>query len=226
MDRDRDDGAIAGSLPRLSMATAVDGRLLWMTRRGSKSCDWISGVPSLLGLGGGVALDDTIGPCRFDGTVLPVARDEMMLPADPIRLCPPGRRRRDDVVLVLASSPTLACLDDVLGGGLGGGGDSCCLVSFVFFSFWPPSLSRTVELDDEDDVRDSRTAASPSGSALRASTSLLPALLRVTALTGGRVCAGLPVSRTPLGGGGIGIRIGAARPGDCEAIEVGVVSRL
>jgi hypothetical protein len=222
MDWDSDDGATAGSLPRLSIATVVDDRLLWITRRGSNSCDWMSGVPSLLGLGGGVDLDDAIGPCRVDDKALPGARDEIILPADPVLACRPGRRRREDVVLVASSSWILACLDDVLSGGLGGGGDSCCR-ALALLSFLSPS--RTVELED-DDVSDSRTAASPSGSALRASTSLLPALLRVTALTGGLVCAGLPVSLTPLGGGGMGIRMGAASPGDCEAIDVGVVSRL
>jgi hypothetical protein len=174
-------------------------------------------VPSLLGLGGGVALDDTIGPCRVDDKVPPGARDVIPPadPADPILACP-GRRSKDGV-LVSCSTRTPVCLDDeVRSGGLGGGGVSLFFLAVLSLL----SESRTVELED-DDVRDSRTAASPSGSALRASTSLLPALLRVTALTGGLVCAGLPC--LALGGG---IRMGATSPGDCEVIEVGVVSRL
>jgi hypothetical protein len=47
---------------------------------------------------------------------------------------------------------------------------------------------------------------------------MLPALLRVT---GGLVKAGLACF--VLGGG---MRIGATRPGDCEDMDVGVVSRL
>lgn len=76
--------------------------------------------------------------------------------------------------------------DDLRGGGLGGGGGRR-LACFFFFKFLSPS--RTVELDEED-VRDSLTAARPRGSALMVSTSfgVLPALLRVT---GGLVRAGL-----------------------------------
>lgn len=103
--------------------------------------------------------------------------------------------------------------DDLRGGGLGGRGDS-----LFFFTDDFRSTSLTVEFDDED-VRDSRTAARPWGSALNASISFaLPALLRVT---GGRVTAGLNCLVR-----GAGIRIGITRPGDCDDIDVGVVSRL
>jgi hypothetical protein len=78
----------------------------------------------------------------------------------------------------------------------------------------------TVELED-DEFNDSRTAARPCGSALMASTSFgtLPVLLRVT---GGRVRLGLLIC---LALGGLR-RLGATSPGDCDDIEVGVVSRL
>ena len=49
---------------------------------------------------------------------------------------------------------------------------------------------------------------------------MLPALLRVT---GGRVRDG-STCRILVPGGGI--RIGATKPGDCDEMEVGVVSRL
>ena len=113
----------------------------------------------------------------------------------------------------------VALCEDVLGGGLGGGGDS--LFFFLLSCLSCLSPSRTVELDD-DDVSDSRTAARPRGSALKESPSfgMLSALLRVT----GGLVKGESASliRPPVAG----IRIGATRPGDCDEIEVGVVSRL
>jgi hypothetical protein len=125
---------------------------------------------------------------------------------------------RDDLEGDPASSRVFATFcDDFRGGGLGGSGDS--LFCFFFLSFLSPS--RTVELDEED-VNDSLTAARPCGSALTEPTSfdMLSALLRVT---GGLVRAGSRgLIRLPVAG----IRIGATRPGDCDEIEVGVVSRL
>lgn len=50
-----------GSLPRLSYDSDVDDRLLCTTGKGPKSWDWRSGVPSLLGRAGGVALADDAG---------------------------------------------------------------------------------------------------------------------------------------------------------------------
>lgn len=73
---------------------------------------------------------------------------------------------------------------------------------------------------EDDEARDSLTAASPCGSTLIESTSFvkLPALRRVT---GGRVSRGL-LSRSLVWFA----RNEATRPGDCEQIDVGVVSRL
>jgi len=90
----------------------------------------------------------------------------------------------------------------------------------VFWLALSLSSIRTVEFEDEDEVSASRTAASPLGSVINASGSLemLPALLRVT---GGLESAGLPCLSFAAGN-----RMGAIRPGDCEDIEVGVVSRL
>jgi hypothetical protein len=109
--------------------------------------------------------------------------------------------------------------DDLRGGGLGGSGDSLFFFFFLSLSFLSPS--RTVELDDED-VRDSLTAAKPWRSALidGPSFGILPALLRVT---GGLVWAD---SACLTLAAGAGIRIGATRPGDCDDMDVGVVSRL
>ena len=102
--------------------------------------------------------------------------------------------------------------DDFRGGGLGGGGGSRGFLSrFLFLS-----PSRTVELEDEE-AMDSLTAASPWSTL--AGLPVLPALLRVT---GGRETAGLFCRSLR----GAATRIGATRTGDCEDIEVGVVSRL
>lgn len=105
--------------------------------------------------------------------------------------------------------------DDFLGGGLGGVGDSPLRLLFSFLS-----SVRTVELDD-DDVRASLTTARPWLSDtmyVSASLEVLPALLRVT---GGLESAGLACLSLA-----VGIRIGATIPGDCEDIDVGVVSLL
>ena len=108
--------------------------------------------------------------------------------------------------------------EDFRGGGLGGGAARLFppLLSFVGFM----TLPLTVELDDED-VRDSRTAAKPWGSTLMESTSfdMLPVLRPVTA---GRVKAALCCRNLFIGNA----LLGAIRPGDCDDIEVGVVSRL
>ena len=104
--------------------------------------------------------------------------------------------------------------DDLRGGGLGGGGGSR-LEGFLSLMFLSPSL--TVEFD-EDEVRDSLTVAKPWGSIKSVSLGVLPARLLVT---GGLVIAGL--SWRPFG---MTSRVGADRPGDCEDMDVGVVSRL
>jgi len=170
-------------------------------------------VPSRLGRQGAVpfTLGDVTGPLREEEVAL--AGD-----GDVISACTwPG----DDFPGDAPSSwewLLLRCFwEDVRGGGLGGRGDSL----FFFFVLMPfLSPSRTVEFDDED-VRDSLTAARPCVSALIGSTSfgILAALLRVT---GGLVRAGLAC----LARAGVGNRMGASRPGDCDDIEVGVVSRL
>lgn len=108
--------------------------------------------------------------------------------------------------------------DDFRGGGLGGGAGSFlfCLWSFL-------SASRTVALDDDDDeASDSLTAARPWVWALTESMSfdMLPVLLR---LTGGLAWA---TSTCLILATDVGIRMGATSPGDCDEIEVGVVSRL
>lgn len=113
--------------------------------------------------------------------------------------------------------------DDFRGGGLGGSGDSLFFFLLSFLSFLSPS--RTVELDD-DEVKDSLTAARPWVWALTESMSfdMLPVLLR---LRGGLVwvvwvaCSICRILATD-----VGIRMGATSPGDCDDIDVGVVSRL
>jgi hypothetical protein len=109
--------------------------------------------------------------------------------------------------------------DDFRGGGLGGSGDS---LFFFFLSLSLRSASRTVEFDDEDVKDDSLTTDKALESALTRSASfdMLSVLLRVI---GGLVRAeSTCLIRLPA----VGIRTGATRPGDCDEIEVGVVSRL
>jgi len=193
----------------------VEERLLWMMGIDRPSWDWRSGVPSLLGLAGGVAL-------------LPTTALDWAARAGRWRECDVALGFDGDVINGWAGSREdfegdssssrlfLSFCDDFRGGGLGGSGDSL----FFFLSFLSPS--RTVELDDED-VKDSLTAARPRGSALTGSASfdMLSALLRVIGglVNGESAC----LIRVPA----VGIRIGATRPGDCDEIEVvGVVSRL
>lgn len=109
--------------------------------------------------------------------------------------------------------------DDLRGGGLGGMGAN------LLVDFWrrvPPffDASRTVEFED-DEVVDSRTAASPLGSLSRESGSLVMLPVR-RLVTGGRVRLGLIclfLTENPN-------RLGATNPGDWDDIDVGVVSRL
>lgn len=112
--------------------------------------------------------------------------------------------------------------DDFRGGGLGASGDGLFFF-LVLLSFMSPPPSRTVELDD-DDVKDSRTAARPWASALTASMSfdMLPVLLR---LIGGLLAWAGSIGLI-LATDETGIRMGATSPGDCDEMEVGVVSRL
>ncbi|KAJ2991414.1 hypothetical protein NUW58_g2520 [Xylaria curta] len=114
---------------------------------------------------------------------------------------------------VVVSWSFLNFCDDFLGGGLGASGAAFRRAIPVFSSV------RTVEFDD-DEVKASLTAASPWGSALKESPSFdtLPVLLRVT---GGLVSAGLACLTLA-----VGRRVGTTIPGDCEHIDVGVVSRL
>lgn len=103
--------------------------------------------------------------------------------------------------------------DDLRGGGTGS-------ASFLFDCSRSP-VARTVELDDEE-LDDSLTAAKASRSVLdsRVSFGVTSALRRVIdCVTGG--LAGLFVFGLDAGS-----RIGAARPGDTDDMEVGVVSRL
>jgi hypothetical protein len=208
-----------GSLPRLSYDRDVDDRLLCTTGMGPKSWDWRSGVPSLLGrAGGGGALGEAAAGAAaaaaagFGRTLgaLAAGEGEVMTGRAGSRAALEGEGEASSFRFLLMSF-----WDDFRGGGLGGGGGS--RFAFLPGSFLSPS--RTVEFDD-DEVRDSRTAARPRTSALRGSPSFgtLPALLRVT---GGRVWAGLAL--VALGGA---IRMGATRLGDCDEIDVGVVSRL
>jgi hypothetical protein len=107
--------------------------------------------------------------------------------------------------------------DDFRGGGLGGRFDDPLVLLFSFVL----TPARTVEFDD-DEVDNSLTTANPCGSALTepASFEVLPALRRVT---GGRV-SDASACRILLPGAAI--LIGATNPGDCDDIDVGVVSRL
>lgn len=185
------------SLPRLLPASVLEERLLWITGVGSKKPEFRFGVPSLLGRAGGSALlgDPCVGLAESSGF------------------------EKDCGIWLTAVRPSLEALnfcDEVRGGGLGGGG-----ASFNALIFLPlRSSSLTVEFDDEE-VVDSRTAASPRGSLRVDSGSLvtLPARRRVT---GGRLRVGL-VCR-PLADDNK--RLGAIIPGDCDAIDVGVVFLL
>jgi len=212
----RPTGADASRLLCRLSDNEVEERLLWTTGIDRPSWSWRSGVPSLLGRAGGVCLSAAAAPdwairvgrgSEYEGA--------LTLGGDVINGWAGWRETFE------GDSPSsrlfLSFCDDFRGGGLGGGGDS--LSFFFFLSFLSPS--RTVELDDED-VRDSRTAARPCASALTGSASLgmLSPLLRVI---GGLVRAeSNGLIRVPA----VGIRIGATRPGDCDEIEVGVVSRL
>jgi hypothetical protein len=117
-----------------------------------------------------------------------------------------------------AEDVSLNFCDDLLGGGLGGRGDKrfFFFLPLSFFSSFPRPL--TVELDEED-VSDSRNAGSPFPAAVTASFSseALPIRLLVT---GGRLSIGLPCRKR-----GVPLR-GTINPGDCEDIDVGVVSLL
>lgn len=108
--------------------------------------------------------------------------------------------------------------DDFRGGGLGRGGGIATpeICSFLV----PRSASLTVELDEED-VVDSRTAASPRGSLTADSGSFvrLPVRRRVT---GGRLRVGLACRALS----DAAKRLGAMIPGDWDEMDVGVVSRL
>lgn len=83
-------------------------------------------------------------------------------------------------------------------------------------------VARTVEPDD-DELDDSLTAAKVCRSLLDSRDSLgtISALLRVTDCVTGGLAAGLFGLDLDAGS-----RIGAARPGDTEDMDVGVVSRL
>jgi hypothetical protein len=188
----------------------VEDRLLWTTGTGKSSWESRSGVPSRLGRAGGVAWADV--PTSF------ARGDETGWAGDMTEVITGWAGSRGGLVGDSSSSRLARrnFWDDFRGGGFGAGGGSR-----VFFFFWLFSPSFTVDVDD-DDVKHSRTAARPCGSALIESTSfgILPALLRVT---GGLVCAGL--AGVTLGT--VGIRSGATKPGDCDEMEVvGVVSRL
>lgn len=166
----------------------------------------MSGVLSRLGLVGGVPRGESVCMRWVAETAL-VGEGDLAVDLEKLR---DSRQLGSAVVETLA----VTCFaDDFRGGGLSGGAWSFFLRIFL-------SVPRTVELDDEE-VSDSRTAASPSGSAFIGLTppEKLPPLLLVT---GGRVCAGLPFWRNR---GWVNPR-GAIRPGDWEAMEVGVVSRL
>jgi len=185
-----------------------------MTGTDRPSWDWRSGVPSLLGLAGGIALL-VWGAARLGrGSEYAVA---LAFDGDVIN---GWAGSREDLEGDSSSSRLFLNLcDDCRGGGLGGSGDSRFF--FFFLSFLDLSPSRTVELEDED-VKDSLTGARPCGPALTESASfdMLSVLLRVI---GGLARAeSACLIRLPA----VGIRIGATRPGDCDEIEVGVVSRL
>ena len=106
--------------------------------------------------------------------------------------------------------------EDFRGGGLGGNGDNRFFFLFFFSSAFSPL---TVEFED-DDVKDSRRDGKPCISSTPASASfeLLPARLRDD--SGGLLLIGLGCRSRGV------IRRETARPGDCEDIEVGVVSLL
>jgi hypothetical protein len=106
-------------------------------------------VPSLLGRIGGVCLVDTTGRDLVDELAFSEGNGEVMT----------GRAGSRDGLEGDSSSSRgfLNFWEDFRGGGLGGSGESL-FCFFFFFSFLSPS--RTVELED-DEVRDSLTAASP-----------------------------------------------------------------
>lgn len=173
-------------------------------------------MPSRLGLRGGA----TVWP-RFGDVVL--ARGETTFLFGRIVVggaFMTGRAGDFDVLdgELSVEEASLNFCDDLLGGGLGGRGDK----RFFFFlplSFFPTfPWALTVELDEEE-VSDSRSAGSPLPSVVAASLSseALPMRLLVT---GGRLSIGLPCRKrgVPLSG--------TISPGDCEDIEVGVVSLL
>lgn len=202
LDFDGEIGAegIVVSLSRLPPTLGLGRRLLCMTGTGSKRCDFMSGVPCLLGLVGRV---EVVSSFDDDG-ISSLTR----LVVDGVGDC--------SVVVSLLLLLWNFC-DDFLGGGLGGGGG---IFPGFFLAAAPLSPSRTVEFE-EDEVNDSRTDAKPWGSIYVVSESLetLPARRRVT---GGRVLAGLSCFALTILLG----RLGIVSPGDCEDIEVGVVSRL
>jgi hypothetical protein len=107
--------------------------------------------------------------------------------------------------------------EDFRGGGLGGGG----VRRFFFFFFSLPFPSPlTVEFDD-DDVTDSRNEGWSCETTVTLGSSLSEKLPAALLVGGGLLMAGLPCGSR----GGL-IFIGAIMPGDCEDIDVGVVSLL
>jgi hypothetical protein len=175
-----------------------------------------SGVPSRLGRRGGAPACPRFGDVRLVRGEVTILLATFVVDAASII----GRAGDFDAFdgELSAEEVSLNFCDDFLGGGLGGSGDK------RFFFFLPLSvfssfpLPLTVELD-EDEVSDSRSAGSPFPSAATVSFSseALPMRLLVT---GGRLWMGLPCRNR-----GVPLR-GTISPGDCEDIEVGVVSLL
>jgi hypothetical protein len=111
------------------------------------------------------------------------------------------------------------CWTDVFrGGGLGERWvDALAFVLSLVGVVVAASVAWTVELEDEFDEI-SATVGRPSGCSV--SFEMLPPLERET---GGRVEAESPGLVLEPGGG---TRIGRTNPGDCDVMDVGVVSRL
>jgi hypothetical protein len=189
----------------------LDDRLLCMTGMDWPDWAWRSTVPSRLGRTGGVGCAEAVVFAAWTsrGWEYVVAVDGSDA------ACGRGASWDGLGTDMAPSRLSLGFWDDFRGGGLCGR----WVKALAFFSV--VSLARTVELED-DEVDSSLTAVKPWWSAVTELTSFetLPVLLRVT---GGRVRAG-SACRTLVPGGWM--RIGATSPGECEDMEVGVVSRL
>jgi len=123
------------------------------------------------------------------------------------------------------NSPDLGFLNfwlDFLGGGLGGKGESLFFFFLSFTLLFPSPLTVEFELLD---VRDSLTIDKPldsTGDPVESISAELPALLLVVLDTGGLFIIGA----FPCRSRGVVVFMGRKIPGDCDDMDVGVVSLL